>query len=299
MTTTPPLTRKQLRELQSAPQAPLHLGGMPSAHASHVAPAAPMSRREARRREQMRAGDFAWSPPPATFAPPPSSYGVAAPASPAVPPGSAVHAYESALESLRRSRAAGEDAQMSAPISAFAHLREQEYRDPWLRSDPAVAAQAAEVAVRPVAPPPAVAPSHDMTSHMDATGSQQFTSTALIFNRGPEPLLSGPINATGELLVTGVVELPVGLGSKGHALGTTDGRESDAGLFDEELAMHSSPAPVAASAAISTAKTTRGVMRQPAPEKVGGLPMALALTAGGLMITLSVVIIMAFVNGLF
>ena len=59
------------------------------------------------------------------------------------------------------------------------------------------------------------------------------------------------------MLITGSLNLPEGLGSTGHAAGTADGKEADAVLIDGEIPAHSSPTPIAASAAISTVKNAR------------------------------------------
>ncbi len=140
----------------------------------------------------------------------------------------------------------------------------------------------------------------DLVAPLDTTGSQHVAPTALIFNQTPGPLtLSGPLGSGGDILVTGSYELPASVGSHGHAPGMTDGKDIDAALVDSELAVSSSPAPVAASSAIGTIKPAGEVMRQPAPEKGSKLLMGLAITAGGLMIALSVALILAFTNGVF
>lgn len=134
----------------------------------------------------------------------------------------------------------------------------------------------------------------------DTAGTKHLAPTALIFNNAPDPLtLSAPITSTGELLVTGVFELPRGVGSRGAAPGTTDDKEIDAALVDLELAANSSPAPVSASAAISTLKNTGEVMRQPRPEKGRGLLVGLTVTAGCLVVAVTVALVLAFTNGVF
>lgn len=132
-----------------------------------------------------------------------------------------------------------------------------------------------------------------------STGSVS-TPNALIVSQAPEvaPLV-GPITATGEVLVTGTFNLPEGLGSTGHALGTADGKEIDATLIDGELPSHSSPTPIAASAAVSTVKMPGEVIKPPAPEKGSRLMMSLAITAGVLALALVGVLILAFVTGVF
>ncbi len=121
---------------------------------------------------------------------------------------------------------------------------------------------------------------------------------ALILSQAPEVApMSAPMSATGEVLITGTLNLPEGLGSTGHALGTADGKEVDATLVDGELPAHSSPTPIAASAAISTVKTAGEVIRPPVPEKGSKLMLTLAITAGALALALVGVLILAFVTG--
>jgi hypothetical protein len=131
------------------------------------------------------------------------------------------------------------------------------------------------------------------------TGSIAIPNT-LIVSQAPEvaPLVA-PVTATGEVIVTGTFNLPEGLGSTGHAKGTADGKEIDATLVDGELPSHSSPTPIAASSAVSTAKTPGEVIKPPAPEKGGKLMMSLAITAGVLALALVGVLILAFVTGVF
>ena len=108
-----------------------------------------------------------------------------------------------------------------------------------------------------------------------------------------------PVTATGEVLITGTLNLPEGLGSTGHAPGTADGKEVDAVLVDGELPAHSSPTPIAASSAISTAKTPGEIIKPPVPEKGGRLMLTLAITAGVLALALVGVLILAFATGVF
>ncbi|MDY0909624.1 hypothetical protein [Microbacterium sp. CFBP9034] len=121
---------------------------------------------------------------------------------------------------------------------------------------------------------------------------------ALILSQAPEvsPMVA-PFSSTGEVLITGTLNLPEGLGSTGHARGTADGKEVDATLVDGELPAHSSPTPIAASAAISTVKTAGEVIRPPAPEKGSRLMLTLAITAGALALALVGVLILAFTTG--
>lgn len=134
----------------------------------------------------------------------------------------------------------------------------------------------------------------------DSTGSQHSSANALIFTPSPgEGSLSGPVASTGEVLVTGSYELPQGMGSQGHALGTTDGRDVDAVLIDGELPPASSPTPIAASSAISTLKPAGEVIRPPAPEKGNRLMVILAIVAGGLALAVGVVVVIAITTNVF
>lgn len=144
-------------------------------------------------------------------------------------------------------------------------------------------------------------PSFDeLLSVGDSTGSQHLAPNTLIFNPSPgDGSLSGPVASTGEILVTGSYELPKGLGSQGHAHGTTDGKDVDAVLIDGELPPASSPTPIAASAAVSTIKPAGEVIRPPAPEKGNKLMLILAIVAGGLALALGVSLIVAFNSNVF
>lgn len=134
----------------------------------------------------------------------------------------------------------------------------------------------------------------------DGGGSQHTAPNAIIFNPAPgSASLSGPVASTGELLITGSYDLPQGLGSQGHAHGTTDGKDVDAVLIDGELPPASSPTPIAASSAVSTSKPAGEVIRPPAPEKGNRLMLTLAIVAGGLAIALAAVIVVAINTNVF
>ena len=103
-------------------------------------------------------------------------------------------------------------------------------------------------------------PSFDQLHHAQSRrrGSRRHAATRSILSQTPSaPSIVAPVTATGEVLITGSFNLPEGLGSTGHAAGTADGKETDAVLVDGELPAHSSPTPIAASAAISTVKNAR------------------------------------------
>ncbi|WP_285137242.1 hypothetical protein [Microbacterium sp. lyk4-40-TSB-66] len=132
-----------------------------------------------------------------------------------------------------------------------------------------------------------------------ATGTVS-TPNSLILSQTPTgaPLV-GPVSATGEIMITGTFDLPEGLGSVGHAPGTTDGRDADAVLLDGELPAASSPTPIAASAAISTVKQPGEIIRPPAPEKGSKLLVGLIITTGALFLAVVGTLGLAFTTGVF
>jgi hypothetical protein len=151
------------------------------------------------------------------------------------------------------------------------------------------------------APEISLPPSFDqLISRSPATTGSVSTPNALILSQTPAgaPLV-GPITSTGEVLITGTFELPEGLGSAGHAPGTTDGRDIDAVLLDGELPPASSPTPIAASAAISTVKQPGEIIRPPAPEKGSKLVVGLIITTGALAVAVAVALVLAFTTGVF
>ncbi len=122
---------------------------------------------------------------------------------------------------------------------------------------------------------------------------------ALIVTDSPPLGITAPVNATGEVLVTGSLTLPDLLATTGQMPGITDGLDIDGGFADGELPAHSSPTPIAASAAVSTVKTTADIIKPPAPEKGSRLMLALSLTAGALALALVGVLIVAITTGVF
>ncbi|MFT4137275.1 hypothetical protein [Microbacterium sp.] len=146
----------------------------------------------------------------------------------------------------------------------------------------------------------AAPPSFDhLLTRSGPAGGSTTTPNALILSQAPQtgPLLV-PVDATGEVIITGSYALPEGYGSTGAAPDADD-KETDAALIDEELPLASSPIPVAASAAISTIKAGEEVVAPPVPEKSNKIMMILAITAGVLALGLTGVLILSFVTGVF
>lgn len=135
---------------------------------------------------------------------------------------------------------------------------------------------------------------------LDAGGSTTATGTSLVLHDMPGTAsLSAPMTATGEFMITSSHVLPAGLASRGAAAGTTDGKDVDATLMDGEIPLHSSPTPIAASSAVSTSKAPGDVIRPPQPDKNHGLMLTLGIVAGVLGVGLAGVLIYAFATGVF
>lgn len=296
---TPPLTRRQLRELRNTgatpvltvesgsppepepepsvaplprPAAPAPVPPPPIADASVDLEAAPLTRRQAREQERIRTASIPVVPmdgPPVNPAPVVAHLPVA-----------------EDLPVVTAERALSEEAPESDEDAGAAVTVSDRLGSALLHEEPV---------------PVELPPSFDQVLTRDAsTSGSAATANALILSQAPSGVpLVGPIAATGELLVTGTFDLPEGLGSRGHAPGTTDGKEADAVLVDGELPPASSPTPIAASAAVSTVKNADEIIRPPAPERGGRLMLVLAITAGALAVALVGVLTVAVITGAF
>ncbi|MDQ1128676.1 hypothetical protein [Microbacterium sp. SORGH_AS_0888] len=308
---TPPLTRRQLREIrntgstpivseetteeptapeQPAPPAPLPRAAEPAAVAPAPRPDAsvdlgvsPLTRRQAREQERIRTASIPVVS--ADVAPEPAFPPVVVPALDVepvvdVPAVDAEAAAEVPVTRAEEALGTAPSSEAEAPVTVSEKLGSK--------------------LLKGQAPDAALPASFDqlLTRDSSSTGAVA-TPNALILTQTPSAPLVGPVTATGEVIITGTFDLPEGLGSRGHATGAADGTEVDAVLIDGELPPASSPTPIAASAAISTVKAADEIIRPPAPEKGSRLMLALAITAGALALALVGVLILAFVTGVF
>lgn len=347
---TPPLTRKQLREIrntgatpvitagavpydaspagevetvdrseseqaapdvveQPAPEAPLPrpaapsvVGAAPIADASVDLGVSPLTRRQARQQERIRTASVPVITPDvaAAHAAEKSDAGISAPEPDRVAP--AIWAPEpiSAVPGRDDDDAPASDDQIIAVLDDEDVDDAVDDEDRMSDDESARAVVSPNLGAAVIAGEPVeidLPPSFDQLLAQGSTGSIG-TPNALILSQGAGdmPMIS-PVNATGEIIITGTFNLPEGLGSTGHALGTADGKDTDAVLVDGELPAHSSPTPIAASAAISTVKGAGDVIRPPAPEKGSRLMLWLAITAGALALALVGVLVLAFTTG--
>ncbi|GAA2991686.1 hypothetical protein JOD63_001218 [Microbacterium terrae] len=312
------------------PAAPVELAPPPGADSAVDLGVSPLTRRQARQQERIRtasvpvitpevaAAHAALHPPVIAampVAPDAAAPAVAAEPQPAAPStDSGVHALFGLAGSADQGERAAEPVPVIAPMPT------------WQAAEPAVRDEAEASPFSPAAKDaePEAAPADDSRSVSPAIGASLLGGTpadvsvppsfdqllthsssgtasapnALIMSQAPEvSAMVAPVTATGDVLITGSFNLPEGLGSTGHAAGTADGKEVDAVLVDGELPAHSSPTPIAASAAVSTVKAAGEVIQPPAPEKGSRLMMVLAITAGVLALALVGVLILAFATG--
>lgn len=125
------------------------------------------------------------------------------------------------------------------------------------------------------------------------------TTNALILPSLPKPDATGPLTSTGEILVTGSIDLPRGMGSTGAHPSRIDSSDLDRLLDGEENEFNTSEvAPVRASRAIATNTSTRGVITP--PKKRGNtLPLVLMITAGVLAVGVIGLLVAAYVLKVF
>jgi len=141
-----------------------------------------------------------------------------------------------------------------------------------------------------------LAPFDQLMNQGVSAGGIPTTTNALILPSIPhQGNTSGPLTSTGEIMITGSIDLPRSLGETGVHPNVYDSSEMDRMLDQLDEGGHRSGiAPVSASRAVSTHASTRGVM---APPKQRGLtlPTVLTVTVG----VLAVGVLALFVVGYF
>lgn len=132
-----------------------------------------------------------------------------------------------------------------------------------------------------------------------AQSTAATTTNALILPVIPQPDTRAPLTSTGEILVTGSIDLPRGMGATGAHPDRIDSADLDRLLDGEENEFNTSEVqPVRASRAISTHTSTRGVIAP--PKKRGNLlPVILMVTAGVLAVSVTALLVAAYVLKVF
>lgn len=142
-------------------------------------------------------------------------------------------------------------------------------------------------------------PFDQIISRNVGTPGSATTTNALILPSLPVGDATGPLTSTGEILVTGSIDLPRGLGATGAHPDRIDSSDIDRLLDGEENEFNTSEVPpVRASRAISTHTSTRGVITP--PKKRGTrLPVVLSITAAVLAVGVIGLLVAAYVLNVF
>lgn len=135
-------------------------------------------------------------------------------------------------------------------------------------------------------------------------GAASATNTsALILPAMPEGSdLSGPIGETGELFITGSIELPRSLGETGGHSALLDSVEGDPldelGFAERQAVADASIAPVSAARAVS-ARAVPGPVVTEAQKEKSKLPLVLIATGGGLVVAVVALLVWGATSGMF
>ena len=135
----------------------------------------------------------------------------------------------------------------------------------------------------------------------EGNGGTKSGSALILPNLIDTGELSGPIGDTGELFITGSIELPKSLGETGSHAPLHDSHDADPlselGL-DEIPTSDDVNSPVAAKRAVSAVSAGDAVISQETKEK-SKLPLALILTGGGLVVAVAALLIWGASAGMF
>jgi hypothetical protein len=132
--------------------------------------------------------------------------------------------------------------------------------------------------------------------------SGAITTSALVLPSMPSDNLTRPLGSTGEILITGTIDLPHSLGSTGAHPGRYDHSDVDAFLEAgdrEDSGSNPDSAPVRAIKAVSTHTSTRGVMEAKRPKGSSRLPLILGVAATVMAVGVVVLVVCAMLFGVF
>jgi len=138
--------------------------------------------------------------------------------------------------------------------------------------------------------------SNDAEVHDEETGTRRVAETrssAIILPNSALADPTGALNATGEVILTGSIDLPSSLSSTGSHR-PIDGAEVDRLLEQHDEQPDTDASPVRASKAVSSHTSTRQVVLAAAKPKESRTPIILALSAGAVGIAAAAVIVVAF-----
>ena len=111
--------------------------------------------------------------------------------------------------------------------------------------------------------------------------------------------ITGPVSGTGQLLMTGSIDLPRSLGINGLHPSRYDRADIDS-IIDAGDREDSAPdsAPVRAVRAVSTYTSSQGIIQTKRP-RGNNLPMVLSITAGVMMVGVVVLVIAGMIFKIF
>ena len=136
-------------------------------------------------------------------------------------------------------------------------------------------------------------PYENTLSRTVGSNTSAITTTALVLPSVPQPdSMLASLGATGEILVTGSINLPRSLGSTGAHPARVDNSDYEDDPFDSQVAAPDS-APVRAIRAISSNTSTRSVIETKKPQG-NRLLTAVIIIAAGLCVGLLGILIFAF-----
>ncbi|TCK59140.1 hypothetical protein [Curtobacterium sp. PhB136] len=140
--------------------------------------------------------------------------------------------------------------------------------------------------------------SHDTEVHDEETGTRRIAETrtnAIILPNSALADPTGALNATGEVILTGSIDLPASLSSTGSHR-PIDGAEVDRLLEQHDEQPETDASPVRASRAVSSHTSTRQVVLAAAKPKESRVPVVLAVTVGSVCVAAAAVIVVALVS---
>lgn len=140
--------------------------------------------------------------------------------------------------------------------------------------------------------------SNDAEVHDDSTGTRRIAVTdtnAIILPNSALADPTGALNATGEVILTGSIDLPASLSSTGSHR-PIDGAEVDRLLEQQDEQPETDASPVRASRAVSSHTSTRQVVLAAAKPKESRTPLILGVTVGAVGVAAAAVIIVALVT---
>ncbi|MBE7162511.1 MAG: hypothetical protein INR72_14825, partial [Williamsia herbipolensis] len=138
----------------------------------------------------------------------------------------------------------------------------------------------------------------DAEVHESETGVRRVADTntnAIVMPNSALGDVTGALNATGEVIITGSIDLPKSLSSTGSHR-PIDGAEVDRLLEQQDEQPETDASPVRASRAVSSHTSTRQVVLAAAKPKESRTPLVLGITAGGLCVAAIAVVVVALVS---